>query len=1144
MSTRRAFILAALALLAMVVLAATAQAGEQPDEFYLDQPTSAYLSNQQAGAHADFDTLFELEGDPSRLSACPYYSECLKVPWANVRDVKSELPPGLLGNPTAFPQCSAATFVEQLSIGENVEAPVCSPDSQVGWASPGVVSQGFVSFPIGSFHEPLYNLEAPGGDSHIVARFGFIAVFFPVFIDVRLDPKRGYAVTATSVNAPEPITITGVDTHFWGDPTDPSHDTERISFTQIFSCNMSCPPKPSGLPPTPFFANPTSCGPKEVATQTISYERLDGWVFDTAPLGEIDACEAVPFEPTMSVRPSTRSSGAASGLDVNLEVPQPGWKNPKGKATADLKTTVVTLPKGFYVNASVADGLGSCSEDEVGVDRNEEQIVDWKAHSAPVALSFGGQTTPRLPDYATPAEVQAALEALPNIGPGDVTVTGRHGGPWTVDFGGAFRAKDVPTITGVHTEVQRLDINAPFGGTYTLGFEGEETAPLSGNAEASEVAAALEALPSIGSGQLHVTGGITSPSGFPQPGHVFRVVFTGSLDGVDVPSITADTSELPNPYGGFGYDEYEPYFVNDVLAEGGSAPATHIVQEGGTLRFTGDDAACPQAAKIATGEIVTPLLKDPLHADFYLAKQGDNPFGSLFAGYLVAKGDGAIIKVPAKIDVDPGTGQVVTTFGDSPEQPFSDLTLHFKSGNRGLLTTPSACGTYESSYELVPWSGTPPVIGTSKFTLDENCQHDFAPGFSAGSSSPLAGAFTTFVARVTRNAGSAPLTGLAVDMPTGLAAKLAGIPYCPDAALASVPSATGSGLVEIATPSCPAAAQIGTVNAGTGSGSPFYVNGGKVYLAGPYKGAPLSVAVVVPAVAEAFDLGNEVVRVPVRLDPVTAQIRVVSDPIPTMIQGVPFDLRDLRINLDRDAFMINPTNCKPKAVTATIEGAGGVVTQASDRFQIGECAGLGFKPKISLRLKGGTRRATHPALTAIVRPRLGDANLSSISVTFPRSEILDQGHIGTVCTKVQWAANQCPAASIYGTVTATTPLLDSPLTGNVYLRSSNHTLPDLVTDLRGPANQPIRLEAAGQTDTVHGGLRNRFDSIPDAPISRIVLKLNGGKKGLLQNNTNICAHDFRATVTFGAHNGRSYGVDPKLIANCHSKARRLRHHRH
>jgi len=1139
MRARKWVLATALALVSTALVAASAQAGEQPDEFYLNQPTTSYLTNHQAAAHSDFDTLFELEGDPSRLASCPYYPECVEVPFANVRDVKSELPAGLVGNPTTFPTCSAATFVEQLVIEGNSETEFCPPDSQVGWVSPGVAQPGGVTFPVGLAKEPLYNLEAPGGDTHIVARFGFIAIFFPVFIDVRLDPKRGYSLTATSVNAPEPISIVGVDTHFWGDPTDPSHDNERFSWAEALSCGAPCHgPKPSGLPPTPFMSNPTSCGPKEVSTQAISYERLEGWVFDTTPLGEITDCQAVPFEPTLSAKPSTRSAGAASGLEVHMEIPQPGWRNPKARATADLKTAVFTLPKGFYLNASSADGLGSCSEEEVGVDRNEEQIVDWKGHSAPIALSFGGQTTSRLPDYATAAEVKAALEGLPNIAPGDITVSGRSGGPWTVDFGGAYRAKDVPTITGVQTEAQRLDINAPFGGTYTLSFEGEETAALPSTADASEVATALEALPGIGSGQIRLTGGPTvAGGGFAAPGHVFRVVFTGSLDGVDVPSITADTSALANPFGGFGYKEYEPSFTNDVLADGGSGPATHVVQEGGTLRFNGAEEACPESSKIASGEIVTPLLRDPLHADFFLAKQADNPFNSTFAGYLVAKGDGAIIKTPAKIDIDPVSGQIVTTFGDSPEQPFSELTLRFKSGNRGLLTTASKCGSYQSTYKLFPWSGTAPVTGVSKFKLDQNCEHESAPSFSAGSSNPLAGAFTTFVTRVTRNAGSAPLTGLAVNLPTGLSAKLAGVPYCPDAALSAVPTATGTGAAELAAPSCPAASQIGTVNAGTGSGSPFYVNTGKVYLAGPYKGAPLSIVVLVPAVAGPIDLGNEVIRVPVRLDPVTAQVQVVSDPIPTMLQGVPFDLRDLRINLDREAFALNPTSCKPKAVTAAIESAGGVVTHAADRFQIGECAGLGFKPKISLRLKGSTARSGHPALTVILRPRGGDANISGLSVTFPGSELLDQAHIGTVCTRVQWAADQCPPASVYGTVNATTPLLDTPLTGNVYLRSSSHKLPDLVTDLRGPASQPIRLEASGRTDSFKGRLRNTFEFIPDAPLSKVVLRMKGGNKGLLQNKTNICAQRYRASALFTGHNGRRYGSAPTVVAACHGKGK-------
>jgi hypothetical protein len=280
------------------------------------------------------------------------------------------------------------------------------------------------------------------------------------------------------------------------------------------------------------------------------------------------------------------------------------------------------------------------------------------------------------------------------------------------------------------------------------------------------------------------------------------------------------------------------------------------------------------------------------------------------------------------------------------------------------------------------------------------------------------------------------------------------------------------------------------------------------------------------------------VRVQVRLDPVSAQVHAITDPLPTMLHGVPIDLRDVRVNLDRPAFALNPTSCSPKEVTAAIEGAGGLVSPASVRFQIGECAALGLRPKMSLRLTGGAGRTKHPALTVVLRPRSGDANLSDISVALPASEMLDQGHIGTVCTRAEWAAEQCPPASVYGKVSATTPLLDSPLEGNVYLRSSGRALPDLVTDLRGPAGQPIRLEAAGHTDSVRDRLRNTFTSIPDAPLSKVVLHLAGGKRGLIQNTTNICAKVYRAKVRFTAHNGRRYTVAPKVLANCHGKGKR------
>ncbi|HEX6152296.1 MAG TPA: hypothetical protein VFZ19_02135, partial [Solirubrobacterales bacterium] len=1102
----------ALALATALLIAVLAPAASASYEDFAIEESSAALSGNQAGAHADFQTQWKFAFDAGEEEGQPR-------PWGALRDVLTELPPGLLGNPAAFPTCKAEIFAPSFTAMQ-----FCHTDTQVGMIEPGVL--GF--FPAGTYKTPLINLEPPTGDPNVVARLGFVAVFFPMYVDIRLDPKRDYALTAALVNVPSVAPVTGSINNFWAVPTDSSHDAERFTWWDAIACGGLCgEPVPSGLDPTPFMTNPRSCGPAEVGTGARSYEFPDGfdWAFD--PLATIEGCESVPFDPTMSLAPTTNSAGASSGIDVNLQIPQEGLIDPAGRGPADLKTAVVRLPEGVALNPSAVDGLGSCTEEQIGVDRIERQITAVGGKGAPVALSFGGQSTAYLPQLATPAQVQAALEALPNVAPGDVAVSGRRGGPWTVDFTGAMAGQDVQPIGGVHSELQQLTVAAA-AGTYTLTFDGETTASLPYTAEAAAVQAALEALPGVDPGEMEVTGGPTmGQTGGGWEHRSFHLVFTGPLAGTDA-SLIATTNELT------GKNAFTPPVLQvATLTEGGTAIVTQTVKQGGTLGFDSQAPNCPESSKVATGEIITPVLATPLKASVYMASQGDNPFNSLFAGYLVARGQGVLLKVPAKFDVDATTGQVVATFGNNPQQPFSSLDLRFKGGNRGLITTPSQCGTYRTSYSLTPWSGTPPVQGTSEFTINQNCgPKPFAPGFRAGSSSPLAGSFTTFATQVTRDAGSPVLTGIGVDLPPGVTAKLAGVPYCPEAALASVPVAAGSGAGQLATPSCPAASQVGRVVAGTGSGAPFYVDTGKAYLAGPYKGAPLSLAVVVPALAGPFDLGNVTVRVAVSLDRPTAQVHAVSDPLPTILQGVPLDIRDVRVLLDRSDFMLNPTNCEPLQATGTITGAGGVGAQVSSRFQVGECAALGFKPRIALRLKGGTKRSDNPALTVTLRPRPGDANLSGVSVAFPRSEFLDQSHIRTVCTRVQFAADQCPAGSVYGSVTAWTPLLDEPLRGNVILRSSNNKLPDLVTDLRGPAAQPIKLEAAGRIDSVNGGMRSTFELMPDAPITRVVLEMQGGRKGLLENSRNICAKAYRATVGFTAHNGRTHSLRPKLLVRC------------
>ena len=458
--------LAATVALGLCLLAAPS-AGANSLDFGLTG-TSTSVSTEQAGAHPDFETRFLINGNPTEPSAAGQ-----RISWARARNAVTELPPGLLGNPSAFPTCSTRTFMEQIEgLEEAVQKffngitwEMCPTDTQVGTISPGLA--GIIGFPPGTINEPLYNLEAPGGDSHIVARLGFVALFYPVFIDVRLDPKRDNALTATVSNINALVGLTGSYNRFWGVPTDESHDLERVNWVEALFCGGICSgkPVPSGLESTPFMDGPTSCGPAKLTTTLLSYAEPEGGDTDVTPFPDFTGCESVPFEPTMSLEPTTRSAGAASGLDANLHIPQEGLTDPETLATAHLREAKVTLPQGFSLNASGADGLGSCTPGQIGLDRNERQTVDMNAHGAPASLSFEGHSTPVLPAMASAGEVQGALEALPNIGAGNVAVSGRPGGPWTVDFGGALAGRDVPAIGGTIRELQLLALKAE-GGTY------------------------------------------------------------------------------------------------------------------------------------------------------------------------------------------------------------------------------------------------------------------------------------------------------------------------------------------------------------------------------------------------------------------------------------------------------------------------------------------------------------------------------------------------------------------------------------------------------------------------------------------------------------------------------------------------------
>lgn len=532
------------------------------------------------------------------------------------------------------------------------------------------------------------------------------------------------------------------------------------------------------------------------------------------------------------------------------------------------------------------------------------------------------------------------------------------------------------------------------------------------------------------------------------------------------------------------------------------------------------DAQCPNDSKIGTAMIASPVLSHPLEGALYQRSQGSQ--GHRFRLWLVSDDLGLHIKLPGEIHPDPQSGQLTAVFSDLPQVPVEEIDFDIFGGPQAPLKNPDSCGTYQTAFYFKPHSDDPAVTGQTPMTIDEGCgARGFNPQLQGGVTNPVAGAFSPLMIDLAREDGEQDLAGFEVTLPPGELAKLRGVPLCPE-------GQTAGG-------TCPADSKIGSIIAAAGAGpTPLWIpQPGKaptaVYFAGPYKGAPYSAVSVVPAQAGPFDLGNVVVRSALEVNPETGVATVKTDPLPQFVEGVPVLYRRLHVLVDRPEFGLNPTNCSELSITSNVSSTAGAVAHPSARFQVDGCKALKFKPKLAIKLKGGTKRGDYPALSATLKARHGDANLARVSVALPHSEFLAQEHIGTICTRVQFAADKCPKGSVYGKAKAWTPLLGKPLEGPVYLRSSDHPLPDLVMDLKGQ----IEIAVAGRIDSKHGGIRTTFETVPDAPISKFVLRMKGGKKSLLTNSTDVCrGRKKKATVRMRAQNGRALDARPALAVRC------------
>jgi hypothetical protein len=561
---------------------------------------------------------------------------------------------------------------------------------------------------------------------------------------------------------------------------------------------------------------------------------------------------------------------------------------------------------------------------------------------------------------------------------------------------------------------------------------------------------------------------------------------------------------------------------------------------------TEDEAHCPEFSKVGSLTIDSPALPQPIPGAIYL---GDPLPGDRYRAILTADGFATHIKIAGRVDLDPQTGQVVFSFPNLPEAPLSRFNLHVFGSERGLLATPTQCGTYPVKSTFVPWDNElPSQSATQFFTLDKGpggapCPpplRPFSPRFSASSTSNAAGSHTPFTVEFDRDDGDQTLSGLQVTAPPGFSATLAGVPSCSDSAIAAAADASYFGLTEISTPSCPIASQIGTAVAGAGAGTHQVYLDGKVYLAGPYKGAPLSLVVVTPAVTGPYDLGNVVVRAAIEVDPVDAHVTAFSDPLPQIVEGIPIRLREVRVNLDRDGFTLNPTNCDPFQVGAFVLGDQGGQSALSSHFQVANCSALDFAPKLALKLTGSTKQADNPALTATLTAKPGEANISRAQVTLPPTELVDNAHIRNICTRVQFnegntPGEKCPPGSILGFARADTPLLEKPLEGPIFLRSTGRAgLPDVVAALNGQ----IDIVLIGHVDSVRGALRTTFETVPDAPVAKVVFSFYGGHRGLIENSPKLCARVQHFTAAITGQNGETVNRRPVLSTPCGKKPKR------
>jgi len=600
-----------------------------------------------------------------------------------------------------------------------------------------------------------------------------------------------------------------------------------------------------------------------------------------------------------------------------------------------------------------------------------------------------------------------------------------------------------------------------------------------------------------------------------------------------------------------------------VVLNPAGADGLQACSEEGIALQSGAPPSCPEAAKIATATIRTPLLKDPLEGAAYLATQDSNPFGSLVAMYIYANDpvSGVSAKAAGEVLENPVTGQLTAHFerdpvfaGDPrfagepeaqflPEVPFEDVELHFFGGDRAPLGTPALCGSYKTTGTFTPWSESATTESSSEFDVISGpdgspCRSPlpFAPSLSAGTTSIQAGGFTPFTMTMSREDGQQNLQGIQLKMPLGMSGTLSTVKLC--------------GEEQANAGTCGPETQIGEtiVSVGLG-GDPYTVTGGKVYITGPYKGAPFGLSIVNPAKAGPFDLGKVIVRAKIDVNPETAALTITTDEtgpykIPTIIDGIPLQIRHVNVDVNRPGFTFNATNCSPLQITGSLTSSEGASSALSVPYQVTNCAVLAFKPKLTASTVGKTSRAGGASLTVKLGYPAGpyDANIARVKVELPKKLPSRLTTLQKACTAAVFEANpaDCPVASIIGHATATTPVLPVPLSGPAYFVShGNESFPSLIIVLQGYG---VTVHLVGSTFISKQGITSStFKTVPDVPVGTFELTLPEGPYSALAANGSLCKAKLAMPTEFIGQNGAQIKTTTKIQATGCPKAKKAIH---